>query len=64
MRNRCERKTSINYERYGGRGIKVCKYWNNFKTFYNWAIKNGYNDKLSLDRIDNNKDIHLKIAGG
>ena len=55
MKNRCERKTSINYERYGGRGIKVCKWWQKFENFYKWAIKNGYNNDLSLDRINNNK---------
>ena len=43
------------YSDYGGRGITVCKEWrNDFKTFYNWAMSNGYSDELSLDRIDNN----------
>lgn len=27
----------------------------NFLTFYKWAMKNGYNDNLTLDRIDNDK---------
>lgn len=27
-----------------------------FINFYNWAINNGYNDELTLDRIDNKKD--------
>ena len=40
---------------YGGRGIKICSEWeNDFKSFYDWAISNGYNDNLSIDRIDNN----------
>ena len=45
------------YERYGGRGIKVCDEWNNknnFKLFYDWAMANGYQDDLTIDRIDNN----------
>lgn len=43
----------------GGKGIKVCEEWKHiegFINFYNWAIKNGYEENLTLDRIDNNKD--------
>jgi hypothetical protein len=57
MKYRCYSKNAINYERYGGRGIKVCQEWqDDFKNFYDWAIDNGYNDTLSIDRIDNNED--------
>ena len=45
------------YERYGGRGIKVCDEWNNknnFKLFYDWSMANGYQDNLTIDRSDNN----------
>ena len=41
---------------YGGRGITICDEWkNDFMSFYNWAISNGYeeNKDLSIDRIDN-----------
>lgn len=55
MKARCYNNKSINYERYGGRGIRVCDDWlNDGINFYRWALQNGYNDKLSLDRIDNN----------
>ena len=41
-----------------GRGITVCEEWNNLKNgfinFYNWAMANGYNDNLTIDRIDVN----------
>ena len=38
------------------RGITICDEWlHNFDVFYNWAINNGYNDKLTIDRIDNDK---------
>ena len=43
------------YYNYGKRGIKVCEEWlNNFDEFKNWAMENGYQDNLTLDRIDNN----------
>ena len=51
---RCENKKNINYKNYGGRGIKVCEEWHNGKNFMNWAIKNGYKDNLTIDRIDVN----------
>lgn len=54
MKQRCLNPNKSNYERYGGRGIKVCEEWtHNFESFYSWAIENGYRADLSLDRIDN-----------
>ena len=42
------------YSDYGGRGIIICDEWkNDFMSFYNWAMSNGYSDELSIDRIDN-----------
>lgn len=55
MRQRCNNPKCKSYKNYGARGIKVCEDWDNFNTFYEWAINNGYDEKLELDRIDNNK---------
>ena len=45
------------YNDYGGRGITICDDWkNDFISFYNWAISNGYSDELTIDRIDNDGD--------
>lgn len=53
IRDRCSRVKNQDYYLYGGRGIKVCDEWNSdFLTFRNWALNNGYNDNLSIDRID------------
>ena len=55
MKNRCFDKNNKRFYDYGGRGITVCKEWiDNFNSFYNWAIKNGYKDGLTIDRIENN----------
>lgn len=55
MINRCYRENYPHYKSYGGRGIKVCDEWkNNFIEFKNWALKNGYKEGLSLDRINFN----------
>ena len=56
---RCYYPTTNQYKNYGGKGIKVCEEWKHiegFVNFYNWAKKNGYEENLTLDRIDNNKD--------
>ena len=56
MKQRCSDKNSNNYKNYGAKGVKVCDEWqNNFVAFSNWAKANGYNDKLTIDRIDNKK---------
>lgn len=53
MRQRCQNEKHISYKDYGGRGIKVCDEWDNsFLAFHDWAMVNGYNDSLSIDRID------------
>lgn len=42
------------YKYYGGRGITLCEEWNNdFDIFHKWALENGYEENLTLDRIDN-----------
>ena len=56
MRERCTSTNHPSYKNYGGRGIKVCDEWmNDFITFYNFAIQNGYVENLTLDRINNDK---------
>lgn len=55
IRARCLNSKGRDFASYGGRGIKICDEWlNDFMSFYNWAIENGYQDNLSIDRIDNN----------
>ena len=57
MKERCCNPRNVAYENYGGRGIKVCDGWiKDFETFYNWAISAGYQDELTIDRIDNDGD--------
>lgn len=54
MRQRCNNKNDKHYHRYGGRGIKVCDEWqHDYPAFRDWARSHGYDDTLSIDRIDN-----------
>lgn len=54
MNSRCYSPSATEYENYGGRGITVCNEWrNDFLVFREWALKNGYTQTLTIDRIDN-----------
>ncbi len=53
MFGRCYNKNNKKYKNYGARGIIVCDEWkNSFQNFYDWSMKNGFNESLTLDRID------------
>ena len=59
MKSRCYYPKNTRYKNYGAKGIRVCQEWlgkNGYESFKKWAIENGYNDGLSIDRIDNEKD--------
>lgn len=57
MRTRCENPNNKRYSLYGGRGISVCDEWkNSFAAFVDWAESSGYNDALTLDRVDTDGD--------
>lgn len=54
MLNRCA--SSGNYGKYyHHKGITVCDEWKRFESFYEWAMASGYNDTLTIDRIDCSK---------
>ena len=46
------------YKDYGKRGIKICNEWldkeKGVLNFCEWALHNGYSNKLTIDRINNN----------
>lgn len=55
MKQRCYNANDDFYYCYGAKGITVCEEWkNSFQNFYDWAISHGYDEKLSIDRIDVN----------
>lgn len=55
MKRRCYDKNFKAYKNYGYKGVLVCNEWlKSFENFYKWAMDNGYNDDLTIDRIDVN----------
>ncbi len=53
MIQRCCNPKNKGYANYGGRGINVCAEWESYKHFQEWALANGYQEGLSIDRINN-----------
>jgi hypothetical protein len=56
MKSRCFVESNSSFKNYGGRGIGVCDEWLDFETFRDWAMSSGYNDELTIERIDVNGD--------
>ncbi len=57
MKRRCDTPSLDAYKDYGGRGIRVCDEWkNSYEAFRDWSFANGYDDILTIDRIENNGD--------
>lgn len=53
MKKRCYNPKATSYSSYGGKGVTVCDEWkNDFKKFHDWAFSNGYEEGLTLDRIE------------
>lgn len=50
---RCYNPKATIYKHYGGRGITVCEKWHSFEGFWE-DMKVGYEDHLTVERIDNN----------
>lgn len=58
IRRRCLNPDYKYFYLYGERGISVCEEWlgkDGQKNFREWAVNNGYEKGLTIDRIDNNK---------
>ena len=56
MKDRCSKSAKGTWRgrNYADRGISVCEEWKDFQAFAKWAMENGYQDNLTLDRIDPN----------
>jgi len=55
MIRRCNNPKFHAYYRYGGRGITVALEWKTAANFLRWAMKNGWEKGLQLERRNNDK---------
>lgn len=56
MKARCNNPKVDSFKYYGAKGITVCDSWRKFENFFKWANETGYNDGLTIERIDVNGD--------
>ena len=56
MKQRCANPKSKDFKYYGAKGVSVCAEWEDFETFFYWAMSHGYKDGLTIERIDNGGD--------
>jgi hypothetical protein len=56
MKQRCENPKAISFKYYGAKGISVCEEWQTFTGFLEWALSHGYDENLTIDRIDSNRN--------
>lgn len=57
MKQRCYNPNNDAFSHYGGRGISICREWlgeNGLQNFISWSLNNGYEENLTIDRINNN----------
>lgn len=52
MMQRCDNPNRPDFRYYGGKGVQVCAAWRKYRGFESWAAANGYQDDLTLDRIN------------
>jgi hypothetical protein len=55
MKQRCTNPKNPKYHRYGGRGIDIAQEWMTIQGFWDWAQTSGWEEGLTIDRIDNDK---------
>jgi hypothetical protein len=59
MKRRCYNPNYEGFHNYGGRGITVCDSWlTDFASFKEWALENGYNDNLTIERQNTNDNYN------
>lgn len=58
MKQRCYNPNNQHFQQYGGRGISICDEWlgeNGLQNFFEWSLNHGYNENLTIDRIESDK---------
>ena len=57
MKSRCYNENDKHFKWYGGKGVIICDEWigeNGVQSFIEWALNHGYEEHLTIDRIDAN----------
>ncbi len=61
IKDRCYNPKCNAYKNYGGVGVIMCDEWfNDFVSFYNWCINNGWKQGLEIDKDEKYARLGLK----
>jgi len=52
MKGRCENPNIKSFQNHGAAGVAVCAEWQDYNLFSTWARDHGYDDRLTIERID------------
>lgn len=52
MLNRCTNPNVPSFKTYGAKGVRVCQPWKQYVNFRDWAISSGWEEGLTIDRLD------------
>ena len=55
---RCTKPSNNRYQYYGGKGTTVCEEWSTYEVFKTWALRSGYTEQLTIDRISTSQGYH------
>lgn len=58
MVTRCYNTNDPHFQHYGARGIAVCEAWHKYENFRDWALSNGYQNTLTIERSDVDGNYH------
>ena len=58
MRTRCTNPNHNSYKYYGARGLGICSEWSDYRVFRQWALSNGYQPDLKVERRNNDKGYY------
>lgn len=64
MKQRCTNPKTKDFRYYGARGIQVCEEWQDFESFFYWAMSNGYQDGLTIERKTMTATTSLATVNG
>lgn len=59
MKQRRYNPNNQNYQWYGAKGVTICNEWlgdNGLQNFIEWSLNHNYNEDLTIDRIDSDKE--------
>ena len=64
IKSRCYNEGTRSYKWYGAKGVTMCDEWlNDFYSFYNWCISNGFKKELHIDKDElcNELGVHPHV---